>query len=173
MAVQPIVLYDSNPEVLRQKSAPVHDGFGSVKDLINDLKDTLFHHGRAIGLAAPQIGVHKRVIIVCFNKEEDNEKKPEPPIGIINPIIIEEGRELPDFDGCLSFPGLYAETVRPHFMRLQGLDENGKPFEWTLEGFDAVVVHHEVDHLNGILFIDRVSSPDKFYREPEPRGSRL
>jgi peptide deformylase len=165
MAVQPIVLYDSNPDVLRQKSATVHNSFGSVKELINDLKDTLLHHGRAIGLAAPQIGVHKRVIVVCFGA--DNEKKHGPPIGVINPVIIEAGRELPDFDGCLSFPGLYAETVRPHFMRLQGLDENGKPFEWTLEGFDAVVVHHEVDHLNGILFIDRVSSPDKIYTQKE------
>ena len=144
-----------------------------MKALINDLKDTLLHHGRAIGLAAPQIGVHKRVIVVCFNTDEDSEKKPDSPIGIINPVIIEAGRELPDFDGCLSFPGLYAETVRPHFMRLQGVDEIGETFEWTLDGFDAVVVHHEVDHLNGVLFIDRVSSPDKLYTEAEARGVNL
>jgi peptide deformylase len=165
MTVQPIVLYDSKTGVLRQKSALVHDGLGSVKALINDLKDTLLRHGKAIGLAAPQIGVHKRVIVVCCGA--DNGKNPEPPIGIINPVIIEAGQEMPDFDGCLSFPGLYAETVRPHFMRLRGIDERGETFEWTLKGFDAVVVHHEVDHLNGVLFVDRVSSPDKIYTQKE------
>lgn len=165
MAVQPIVLYESNPEVLRQESLPVHDELESAMALVADLKDTLLHRGNAVGLAAPQIGVHRRVIVVCL--EAGNVKKPGPPIGIINPIIIEAGRELLDFDGCLSFPGLYAETVRPHHMRLGGLDENGEAFEWTLDGFDAVVVHHEVDHLNGVLFIDRVSSPDKLYTQDE------
>jgi peptide deformylase len=93
--------------------------------------------------------------------------KHAPPVAIINPVIIEAARELPDFDGCLSIPGLFAETVRPHFVRLRGTDEDGKTFERTLEGFDAVIVHHEVDHLNGILFIDRVASPDKLYEDTQ------
>ncbi len=152
---------------MRKKSEPLPDGSGEAWQLIMDLKDTLLHHARGIGLAAPQIGVHKRVIVVCFGAGSG--KKPDPPVGIINPVILEAGSELPDFDGCLSFPGLYAETVRPHFMKLQGVDEKGKTFERTLDGFDAVVVHHEVDHLNGVLFIDRVSSTDKLYME---RGAR-
>jgi peptide deformylase len=161
MAVRPIVLYKTNEAELRQMSEPVPDGSNRTKKIISDLKDTLVHHGNGVGLAGPQIGIHQRVIVVCFGA--GNEKKARLPIGIINPVIIEEGRELPDFDGCLSLPGLYAETVRPHFMRLQGLDECGQSFEWTLEGFDSVVVHHEVDHLNGVLFVDRVASSDKFY----------
>jgi len=144
---------------------------GEAGRLVVDLKDTLRHHTNGIGLAAPQIGVHKRVIVVCFGAGKGND--PGPAIGIINPVIVEAGRELPDFDGCLSLPGLYAETVRPHFMRLQGIDEIGKTFEWTLNGFDAVVVHHEVDHLNGVLFIDRVSSPNKLYTEAEARWLNL
>lgn len=167
MAIRPIVQYDSNPETLRQMSGPVEPGDSGLPVLVQDLKDTLLHHANGIGLAAPQIGVHKRAIVVCFGA--DNAKGHGPPIAIVNPVIVQAGRELPDFDGCLSLPGLYAETVRPHFMRLQGLDERGTAFEWTLEGFDAVVVHHEVDHLNGVLFIDRVSSPDKLYTEAQAK----
>jgi peptide deformylase len=167
MAVRPIVLYEKNAAALRQRSEPVLNGSCDTRQLVADLKDTLLHHANGIGLAAPH--VHKRAIVVCLGAGQ----KHGPPIGIINPVIVEAGRELPDFDGCLSLPGLYAETVRPHFMRLRGLDERGKAFEWTLEGFDSVVVHHEVDHLNGVLFIDRVSSPDKLYTEAEARGVDL
>lgn len=171
MTVCPIVLYEDEEAVLRRRSVSIPTDIDDARQLIADLKDTLLSHGNAIGLAAPQIGVHKRVIVVCFGA--GNGEDHDPPIGIIDPVIIESGRELLDFDGCLSFPGLYARTVRPHFMRLRGLDENEKPFEWTLEGFDAVVVHHEVDHLNGVLFIDRVPSPDLFYEESGARGGDL
>ncbi len=165
MAVRPIVLYKTNEAELRQKSEPIPDGSSQTKTILTDLKDTLRHHKNGIGLAAPQIGVHQRVIVVRFGAGEAN--KPGRPIGIINPSIIEAGREQLDVDGCLSIPGLYAETVRPHFMKLRGINESGQPFEWSLDGFDAVVVHHEIDHLNGVLFIDRVSSPDTFYTESE------
>lgn len=168
MAVRPIMRYEEHKAALRQKSVPVKYVSHDTRQLITDLKDTLLHHGNAIGLAAPQINTHRRAIVVCFGA--GNDKKHGPPIGIINPVIIEAGRKLPDFDGCLSFPGLYAETIRPHFIRLQGINESGAAFEWTLDGFDAVVVHHEVDHLNGILFIDRVTSPDKLYTVTERQG---
>jgi peptide deformylase len=167
MPVHPIVLYERNPEILRQRSEPCPDGAGQTTQLIADLKDTLLCHANGVGLAAPQIGVHRRAIVVCFGAGRG--KVHDPPIGIINPVILEAGRELLDVDGCLSLPGLYAETVRPHFVRLQGLDDSGQTFEWTLESFDAVVVHHEVDHLNGVLFIDRVSSPEKLFTDVRPR----
>jgi peptide deformylase len=163
MSVRPILLYEKDAAALRRKSLPFGDEAAETRQLITDLKDTLLCQGNGIGLAAPQIGVHKRAIVVCFGA--GNGKKAGPPIGIVDPVILEAGRELPDFDGCLSIPGVYAETVRPHFMRLRGRDEQGEPFEWTLEGFDAVVVHHEVDHLDGILFIDRVSSRDALVPE--------
>ncbi len=168
MSVLPIVLYALSPELLRKKSEPVQDGVGEVRQLLVDLKDTLRYHSNGIGLAAPQIGVHKRAIVVCLG--ENRGGRHGLPIAIINPVIVEAARNLPDFDGCLSLPGLYGETVRPHFMRLRGIDEHGKSLEWTLEGFDAVVVHHEVDHLDGVLFIDRVATPDKLYTEAEARS---
>ena len=71
--------------------------------------------------------------------------------------------ERKDFDGCLSFPGLYGETVRPHRLRVVGMNEQGQPFDRLFEGFNAVVVHHEMDHLDGVLFIDRIERPDDLY----------
>ena len=168
MAVRPVVLYETNEAELRQKSEPVVGGGRRLKSIVSDLKDTLRHHPNGIGLAAPQIGVHQRVVVARF--AVGDERKPGPPVAIVNPVIVEAGRDLRDFDGCLSIPGVYAETVRPHLMRLQGLDERGMAFEWTLEGLDAVVVHHEVDHLNGVLFIDRVSPLGRYYTENETRG---
>jgi peptide deformylase len=85
-------------------------------------------------------------------------------MALINSEIIDAAKEQRDFDGCLSFPGLYSETVRPHYLRVTGLDETGHPFERVFEGFDAVVVHHEIDHLDGVLFIDRVESIEDLYR---------
>jgi len=168
MALRPVVQYAWHPEILRRKSAPVDHEDGDLPVLVRDLKDTLLQHADGVGLAAPQIGVHKRVIVVRFGA--NGRTRLGRPVAILNPTILEAGDELPDYDGCLSLPGLYGETVRPHFMRLRGTDERERTVEWTLEGFDAVVVHHEVDHLNGVLFIDRLSSPDKLYTETVAEG---
>lgn len=167
MSVRPIVLYAESPEILRKKSQNVKGDAAEVAQLITDLKDTLLSHSDGIGLAAPQIGVNLRAIVVCLGFGPGEERKP--PMAIINPVILEAGREQPDFDGCLSFPGLYGETIRPHFIRLSGMDESGRQLERTLEGFDAVVVHHEVDHLNGVLFIDRAADGGKLFTKAEAR----
>lgn len=133
-------------------------GCASVRELVADLKDTLLAHRDGVGLAAPQIGVHLRVFVARLGGGQV--EPPGPPVAVINPVVVEAGRELPDFDGCLSLPGFFAETVRPHFLRLHGSDEHGRRFVWTLEGFDAVVAHHEIDHLDGILLIDRLAKTE-------------
>jgi peptide deformylase len=138
MAIRDVVLYLENKR---------------VKRLVRDLKDTLNDHPEGIGLAAPQINVHSRVVVVRLGGGRDSESEPGPPLPLINPEAVEAGNEEKDFDGCLSFPGLYGETVRPHYLRVTGLDEAGNPFDRIFEGFDAVVVHHEIDHLDGVLFI--------------------
>jgi peptide deformylase len=135
MALREILTYPRYKPELRRKSDPVSRINQPVKQLIRDLKDTLQASSDGIGLAAPQI-----------NK-------------------IEEARdERKDFDGCLSFPGLYGETVRPHYLRVTALDQAGQPFEQVFEGFNAVIVHHEIDHLDGILFIDRVERFEDLYQ---------
>jgi peptide deformylase len=173
MAVRDIVFYVDNEAALRKKSEPVRFINRRIKKLITDLKDTLLDHPEGIGLAAPQINVSSRVIVVRLSGQGENSNEPGPPIALINPEIIESRREERDHDGCLSFPGLYAETVRPHYLKVTGLDEWGKPFTRVFEGFDAVLLHHEIDHLNGVLFIDRVANISDLYRVREDEKGEL
>ena len=173
MAIRDIVLYPENKAALRKKSKPVRSVTRRVKRLARDLKDTLNDHPDGIGLAAPQINVHSRVVVVRLGGGRDSESEPGPPLALINPEVKEAGNEERDFDGCLSFPGLYAETVRPHYLRVTGLDEAGNHFDRIFEGFDAVVVHHEIDHLDGVLFIDRVESIEDLYRVREGENGKL
>jgi peptide deformylase len=173
MTVRDIVLYADNPAPLRQRSKPVNGMSRHTRKLIQDLKDTLNVHAEGIGLAAPQIDVHFRVVLVRLNAGNEAGLEPDPPIALINPKIIEASAEQMDFDGCLSFPGLYADTTRPHRLRVTGWDETGERFNRFFTGFDAVVVHHEIDHLNGVLFIDRVERLDDLYRLHEDEHGRF
>jgi peptide deformylase len=170
MAVREIILYPEDEVALRRASRPVGRVDRHVRDLIRDLKDTLNHHVEGIGLAAPQIDVHRRVVVVQLGgrqANDDEEGTPGPPLALIDPHVLEASHEQRDFDGCLSFPGLYGETVRPHYLRVAGLDEAGHPFDRVLEGFDAVVVHHELDHLDGVLFVDHIESIEDLYQMRE------
>ena len=175
MAIRDIVLYLENETALRKKSRPVRGVNRRVGRLVRDLEDTLDDHPGGIGLAAPQINVHSRVVVVRLGGGRDggDGSEPGPPLALINPEVVEAGNEERDFDGCLSFPGLYAETVRPHYLRVTGLDEAGNPFDRVFEGFDAVVVHHEIDHLEGVLFIDRVERIEDLYRVREGEDGEL
>ena len=173
MALKPIVLYNENQAALRKKSDPVRVINRRVKKLIKDLKDTLLDRNDGIGLAAPQINVHSRVVVIRLGSHDDDNDEAGPPIALINPEIVEAKNDEKDFDGCLSFPGLFAETIRPHYLRVKGLDEWGKPFDRIFEGFDAVLVHHELDHLDGVLFIDRVTNLEDMYRVQEDENGEL
>jgi peptide deformylase len=170
MAVRDILVYTESKAALREQSQPAGHVNRRIKRLIRDLMDTLNNHPNGIGLAAPQIGVHIRAVVVRLGgrqDEEGDEREPDPPVALIDPQIEEAGDARRDFDGCLSFPGLYGETERPHYLRVTGLDGAGRPFDRVFEGFDAVVVHHEIDHLNGVLFIDRIASIDDLYHVRE------
>lgn len=164
MAVLEILLYPKDKTALRAKSDPVRTFNRQTRRLIGNLKETLLANHDGIGLAAPQIDVHLRVVIVRLHARSDWDHEPGPPTALVNPEIVESGDERKDFDGCLSFPGLYGETIRPHYLRVTGIDEDGKPFDRIFVGFDAVVLHHEIDHLEGVLFTDRIESLDDLYR---------
>jgi peptide deformylase len=164
MAIRKILVYPKEKAALRADSEPVQSINLRSKQLIQDLKETLQDHDDGIGLAAPQIGVHKRIVIVRLGARNDWDTEASPPIALINPQILEAGDERKDFDGCLSFPGLYGETIRPHYLRVDGIDENGQRFGRVFSGFDAVLVHHELDHLDGVLFIDRIATLSDLYR---------
>jgi len=173
MAARDIVLYPESEAVLRKRSKPVRRIGPRVRRVVQDLRDTLNAHPEGVGLAAPQIGVHSRVVVVRLGGGGDSEGKPGPPLPLINPQVMEASDEEKGFDGCLSFPDLYGQTVRPHRLRVTGLDKAGSRFDRVFEGFDAVVVHHEIDHLDGVLFVDRVGSTDDLYRVREGENGEL
>jgi peptide deformylase len=173
MAVRSVIEYSDHKVALRQKSKAVARVNQKVHRLIQDLKDTLNAGSGGIGLAAPQLNIHKRVVAVCLGLESDGEWQAGPPIALINPEIVEASDERVDFDGCLSFPNLYGETIRPHHLRVTGLDEMGQPLNRVCDSFNAVLVHHEIDHLNGVLFIDRIASPQSLYAVREDEAGNM
>ena len=164
MAVRDILMYPEREAELRRPSQSVGKVDRSVRRLIADLKDTLQAHADGIGLAAPQINEHRRVVLVRLTARMEQTRAAAPPVALVDPVIVEASDERRDFDGCLSFPGLFGETRRPHHLRVTGLDEAGETFDRVFEGFDAVVAHHEIDHLEGVLFIDRITQLEDLYR---------
>jgi peptide deformylase len=149
MAVRPIrVLGDP---VLRAVAAPVEQVTDAVRALIADMFDTMYAQD-GVGLAAPQVGLGQRVIVV------DPREPNVTPFALINPRILELGAELDRAEeGCLSIPGLKEIVERPATAVVEGLDRSGETMRISAQGLLARILQHEVDHLDGILFIDRVS----------------
>jgi peptide deformylase len=152
VSVQKIVLY-GNP-VLRRRADPVDALDASVKRLAQDLLDTL-EKADGVGLAAPQIGVSKRVLVVAPPADEDA-PRPEPRV-FVNPEILEAGGPtVTAEEGCLSIPGIYEDVKRPARVRVKAIDLDARPFEEEVEGIAARILQHEIDHLDGVLFIDKI-----------------
>jgi peptide deformylase len=125
----------------------------AVKDLVTDMFDTMYD-APGIGLAAPQVGVGRRLIVMDPAKDE----APKSPIIMVNPEILERSEEMRlHEEGCLSIPDVTAEIERPAKTRVRYIDRGGKKREMELEGIWSTLVQHEIDHLNGILFIDYLS----------------
>jgi peptide deformylase len=148
--IYPIVKYGQ--PVLEMPAAPVTEFDGSLEKLVADMFETMYA-ARGVGLAAPQIGIAKRLCVIDVTSGED----PKARIVLANPVIVAtDGKQVQD-EGCLSLPDFRAGTARPArvTIRAQGLD--GKEFTMTGEGLLARAFCHETDHLNGILFINRIS----------------
>jgi len=133
--------------VLREKALPVKEITPEILNFIKDMAETMYADS-GVGLAAPQVGVSKRIIIV--DGEEDGL------IVLINPIIVKSEGEVVGEEGCLSIPGIYSQVKRSSKVTVKALNENGDSIEITKEGLTARALQHETDHLNGILFIDRI-----------------
>ena len=156
MAIRPIV--EVPDPLLRQISSPVEKVDDELRALIADMFETMYD-APGIGLAAIQVGVPKRVLVIDLQEplEEGGEPVRDPRV-FINPEIVEHSdQEVPYTEGCLSVPDQYAEVMRPDRIRARWLDENGDAHEEELEGLLAVCLQHEMDHLEGILFIDHLS----------------
>lgn len=158
--VLPIYVYGE--PVLREKTVDVTENTPEVQQLVDDMIETM-HGASGIGLAAPQVGRSERIFVVDLTPlaeeiEEEGQEVPEQPMVFINPHIVEEGESDCEFEeGCLSIPDLREIVVRPDRVRLTYLDRNFEPRELDAHGLLARVVQHEYDHLEGVLFIDRIS----------------
>lgn len=149
--------------VLRQVAMPVVRFDQELASLIADMNDTM-HSLNGAGLAAPQIGVSQRVVI--FEVQENPrypQVKPVPYTVLINPELIPLGDEMEEgWEGCLSVPGMRGLVPRYHRLRYRGVDQHGAAIDRTVEGFHARVVQHEVDHLDGILYPQRIEDLRNF-----------
>ncbi len=134
-------------EILRKKSRPVEVVDDKIRELIKDMDETM-HAANGVGISAVQVGVLKRIIVIDVNYDG------KPSIKLINPEIVKAKGEEEFQEGCLSFPNKFAKVIRPNEVIVKGLDENGKPV--TIKGKDllAEALCHEIDHLDGRLFVD-------------------
>ncbi|MFW5955249.1 MAG: peptide deformylase [Rhodothermales bacterium] len=146
--------------VLRERAESVDVSSDGLQSLIDDMIDTM-RAAPGIGLAATQVGRRERVFVVDLSPRADDEDLPElppQPMVFINPEIVQEGEDYVEFDeGCLSIPDVTEAVVRPDTVRIRYLDRDFIPREETVSGLLARVVQHEYDHLEGVLFIDRIS----------------
>jgi peptide deformylase len=144
--------------LLRQKSTPVEKVDDEVRALVADMFETMYE-APGIGLAAIQVGIPKRILVIDLQEPEEEGGEPvRDPRVFINPEILDSSdQDVPYTEGCLSVPDQYAEVDRPDRIRARWLDEDGNAHEADIEGLLATCLQHEMDHLEGILFIDHLS----------------
>ncbi len=156
MAIRKIV--EVPDPLLRQKSKPVETVDDDVRALIADMFETMYD-APGIGLAAIQVGVPSRILVIDLQEpaEEGGEPVSDPRVFINPEILGSSDRDVPYTEGCLSVPDQYADVDRPDRVRARWLDSDGNPHEEDIEGLLATCLQHEMDHLEGILFIDHLS----------------
>lgn len=157
MALLEILTYP-NP-VLAQKSKDVEEVTEEIRTLVDDMIETMYD-ADGVGLAAPQIGILKRIIVLdCSARydEDGNEIDEREPFAIINPVITKKEGKIIWEEGCLSVPEYSEEVERAAEVTVTGLDPDGEPIEIEADGLFSVCLQHEIDHLDGILFVDRLS----------------
>ncbi|MCE5286652.1 MAG: peptide deformylase [Pelosinus sp.] len=131
-------------EVLKRQAEPVTKIDRSIKKLLNDMSETLYH-ADGVGLAAPQVGVSLKVVVIDVG---------DGLIELINPVILEKAELVTDTEGCLSIPGVFGEVERYNHVTVEALDRSGKKIKISGSGLLARAFQHEIDHLDGILFIE-------------------
>jgi len=144
-----------NDAVLRQKAKRVPSIDASVQRLIDDMIETM-RQADGVGLAAPQVGVSLRIVVLQMPDED--------PVALVNPEIVKRSGEREVTEGCLSVPGYAGEIKRSTSVTVKGLDRQGKATRLKATGLMAQAIEHELDHLDGVLFVDRVKEGDKLFK---------
>jgi peptide deformylase len=150
--------------LLRRRAAPVLEITPEIRRIVTDMVETMYDEV-GIGLAAPQVGISLRLMVV------GDEKTPEAH-ALVNPVIAEQGGEVTSEEGCLSLPGIFAPVTRAEWVKVEAQDLEGKPVSIRASGLAARVYQHEMDHLDGVLFIDRLDpvTRDRIKRRIKKEG---
>lgn len=150
----PLQLRYYGDPVLRKRAEPVAEITEAERQFAEQMLETLYATGNGIGLAATQVGVLKRLIIVDIGEEDDEEYEP---LVLFNPELLSFEGEIVAEEGCLSIPDVTADVKRPESIVVDGVNLQGEAIRIEADGLLARVLQHEIDHLNGVLFIDRIS----------------
>lgn len=174
MSLRPVRIYGD--PVLREKALEVAGVDDSLRSLIADMRETMKAYN-GVGLAANQVGVLQRVLVVDVPLDDERRAA----LALVNPVILSRSGSETGEEGCLSIPGIFEDVTRALHIKVRGLDERGQPLAFEAEGYLARALQHEVDHLDGVLFVDRLSllkrqflrrSLDGLARGDLPEGSR-
>lgn len=162
----PLEIHYLGDRVLRQPAKRIAKVDNSIRQLVKDMLQTMYS-ADGIGLAAPQVAINKQLIVIdCEPNNPDT-----PPLVLINPKIVKYGNELCNGEeGCLSIPGVYLEVTRPEAIEVSFKDENGRPRKIKATGLLARVIQHEMDHLSGVMFVDRVENDLALTEELKKQG---
>ena len=150
MAIRPVRIYGD--PVLRTRAKEVAQFDDSLRQLVLDMEETMRAYN-GVGLAANQVGVTQRVLIVDVPVTEDTHERHV----LVNPVLSERSGQEDGEEGCLSIPGIYEDVKRALEVRVRGFDEHGTPVDFVAQGYLARAIQHEVDHVDGVLFVDRLS----------------
>lgn len=156
MAVREVLVYPD--PLLKTVCAPVATFDGETDALVQDLLDTMIAAGHSVGVAAPQIGMTRRVVVVDVSKSKLGRDRNHGQLVLINPEILEREGEETVREGCMSVPDYTGNVNRASCVVVEFLDRQGQNRVIRAEGFEAIAIQHEIDHLDGLLFLDRVSS---------------
>ncbi len=162
----PLSIHTLGNKVLRKPAKRVSKVDDSIRELAKDMLRSMYS-AKGIGLAAPQVGIHKQILVIDL----DLENSTTPPLVLINPEIISTSSSLETYEeGCLSIPGVYLNVIRPSTIKLSFRDEMGRPKKMNADGLISRCIQHEMDHLNGVLFVDRVTDEDSLGKELSEHG---
>lgn len=162
----PLTIATLGSQVLRQPARRISKVDETVRELARDMLRSMYA-ASGIGLAAPQVGVHKQLLVIDL----DPENATAPPMVLINPEITSFGASLDTYEeGCLSIPGVYLDVVRPSVVEVSYRDEMGRPQKLRADNLLARCIQHELDHLNGVLFVDRVTDELSLNEGLEQKG---
>ena len=165
----PLEIFKLGSKTLRTEAKRISKVDNQIRHLAKDMLQSMYS-AKGIGLAGPQVGISKELLVIDINFEDSAAE----PLILINPEITAFGSTLTTYEeGCLSIPGIYLNVVRPSTIKLKFRDEMGRPRKMNADGLLARCIQHEVDHLKGVLFVDRVTSTEELKKELSKEGYKM